>query len=121
MNNISLIKTEADYDKTLARIDELFDALPDTPEGDELELLTTLVTMYEEKHYPIDFPDPIDAIKFTMEQQDLRPVDLVPYLGSKSKVSEVLSRKRALSLSMIRKLSKGLHIPAEVLIQETSA
>ena len=120
MNNISLIKTESDYEKALERIDEIFDALPDTPEGDELELLTTLVCLYEEKNYPIDFPDPIDAIKFTMEQQNLRQVDLVPYFGSKSKVSEVLSRKRPLSLSMIRKLSKGLHIPAEILIQETA-
>lgn len=120
MNQITLIKTEADYEKALARIDQIFDAQPDTPNGDELELLTTLVNLYEEKQYPIDFPNPIDAIKFTMEQRELRPVDLVPFLGSKSKVSEVLSGKRSLSLAMIRKLSKGLHIPAEILIQETA-
>ena len=113
-----LIKTEEDYENALARIDEIFDAVSNTPEGDELELLVTLVEMYEKEKYPIDSPDPISAIKFRMEQQNLKNRDLISFIGSKSKVSEVLSGKRPLSLNMIRKLSKGLKIPAEVLIQE---
>lgn len=116
-----LIKNETDYDTALLRVDAIFDAQPGTPEGDELELLVTLIELYEEKAYPVDFPDPIAAIKFRMEQQELRQKDLVPYLGSESKVSEVLSGKRSLSLSMIRKLVNGLGIPAEVLLQEPNA
>jgi len=113
-----IIKTEEDYNKALARIDELMDAEPNTQEGDELELLVTLVELYEEKMYPIDMPDPIEAVKFRMEQLGLHQKDLVPFIGSKSKVSEILNKKRPLSLSMMRALHKGLGIPAEILLKE---
>ena len=116
--NSKLIKTENDYEIALKRIDEIFDATPDSPEYDELELLTTLVELYEKERYQIQSPDPIEAIKFRMEQENLSNSDMTKFLGSKSKVSEVFSRKRKLSLSMIRRLSKGLNIPAAVLIQE---
>jgi len=113
-----IIKTEEDYQRALARIDELMDAEPNTPEGDELELLVTLVELYEEKKYPIDMPDPVEAIKFRMEQLNINQQALVPFIGNKSKVSEVLNKKRPLSLSMMRALHKGLGIPAEILLQE---
>lgn len=113
-----VIKTEEDYQKALSRIDELMDAEPNTPEGDELELLVTLVELYEEKKYPIDIPDALEAIKFRMEQLNLNQQALVPFIGSKSKVSEVLNRKRPLSLSMMRALHIGLGIPADILLQE---
>jgi len=113
-----VIKTEGDYQRALARIDELMDAEPNTPEGDELELLVTLVELYEEKKYPIDIPGSVEAIKFRMEQLSINQQALVPFLGSKSKVSEVLNKKRPLSLSMMRALHKGLGIPAEILLQE---
>lgn len=116
-----IIKTETEYDQTLIRISELMDANPDTPEGDELELLVTLVEIYEAQEYPIDLPDPVSAIKFRMEQQGLKQKDLVSFIGSKSKVSEVLSGKRPLSLNMIRNLHAELGIPAEVLLQEQGA
>jgi len=112
-----VIKTEEDYQKALSRIDDLMDAVPNTPEGDELELLVTLVELYEEKKYPIDMPDAIDAIGFRMEQLSLNQQALVPFIGSKSKVSEVINRKRPLSLSMMRALNKGLGIPADILLQ----
>lgn len=113
-----IIKSEEDYQKTLARIDELMEATPNTPEGDELELLATLVELYEDVQYPIALPDPIEAINFRMEQSGLSQKDLVPFIGSKSKVSEIFSRKRTLSLSMIRSLHKGLGIPADILLHE---
>ena len=116
-----LIKTEEDYDSALARIDELMDADPGTPESDELELLVTLVELYEKVAYPIDLPDPIEAIKFRMDQMGLKQKDLIPYIGSRSKVSEVLSRQRPLSITMIRKLHEGLGIPADVLLREPGA
>jgi len=116
-----LIKTEADHDEALARIDEIFDAKPGSSEGDELELLVTLVEIYEEEAFPIDLPDPVEAIKFRMEQQGLKRKDLIPYIGSAPKVSEVLSGKRSLSLTMMRNLVNGLGIPAEVLLQEPNA
>ena len=116
-----IIKTETEYDQALFRIDELMDAVPDTDEGNELELLVTLVEFYEEKKYAIDLPDAVSAIKFRMEQQGLKQKDLIPFIGSKSKVSEVLSEQRPLSLSMIRKLHAGLGIPADVLMQEPEA
>ena len=115
--NIKLIKTEDDYLSALKRIDELFDSEPNTPEGDELELIVTLVELYEKNNFPIESPSPIEAIKFRMEQLNLTQKDLVQYIGTKSKVSEVLSGKRSLSLNMIRKLSVGLGISAEILIQ----
>jgi HTH-type transcriptional regulator/antitoxin HigA len=116
-----LIKTEADYEQALGRIEELMGAEPGTPEADELELFATLVEMYEEAHYPIDFPDPVDAIRFRMQQAGLKQQDLVPYMGSRGKVSEVLNRKRPLTLSMMRGLHRGLGIPAEVLLQASGA
>jgi HTH-type transcriptional regulator/antitoxin HigA len=113
-----VIKNDRDYEAALEQIEKLMDAAPDTPEGDELELLTTLVELYEEKHFPIDLPDPIEAIRFRMEQAGLKQQDLVPHVGSRSKVSEVLAGRRPLSLKMIRALHKGLGIPAEVLLRE---
>lgn len=113
-----LIKTEEDYNKALARIDELMDAKPGTAEMDELELVTALVEMYEERNFPISRPGPVDAIKFRMDQLGLRQKDLIPLLGTKSKVSEVLNGKRPLTLAMMRKVHKGLGIPAEVLLRE---
>ncbi len=112
-----VLKTEADYEAALAHVETLMDAAPGSPE-EELELFALLIDAYERVHHPIDLPDPIEAIKFRMEQQGLRQKDLAPYLGSQSKVSEVLNRKRPLSLSMIRALHEGLGIPAEVLLQE---
>jgi len=116
-----VIKTEAEYKATLARVEAIFDAKPGTAKGDELELLLLLVETYEDRTYPIDLPDPIEALRFRMEQQGLKPKDLIPYIGSKSKVSEVLSGRRALSLTMIRKLVAGLHFPAEVALRETKS
>jgi HTH-type transcriptional regulator/antitoxin HigA len=116
-----VIKTEAEYQATLARIEAIFDAKPGTAKGDELELLLLLVSTYEDRTYPIDLPDPIEALRFRMDQEGLKPKDLIPYIGSKSKVSEVLSGRRALSLTMIRKLVAGLHFPAEVALRPTRA
>lgn len=113
-----LIKTEADYEAALARIEEVFAAHPGTPEGDELELLTLLVERYEEQEFPVALPDPVTAIRFRMEQEGLKQKDLAPFIGSQSKVSEVLSGQRSLSLAMIRNLICGLGIPAEVLLQK---
>lgn len=113
-----IIKNESVYEAALDRINALMDAEPGTPEGDELELLATLVELYENKVHPIELPDPIAAIKFRMEQRNLTQKDLIPWIGSRSKVSEVLSQRRPLSISMIRKLHEGLGIPAEVLIRE---
>jgi HTH-type transcriptional regulator / antitoxin HigA len=117
---MKIIKTEADYQNALKRIEALIELDPEkeTPEADELELLTLLITMYEDSAYPIEMPDPVEAIRFRMEQEGLKNADMVPYFGSKSKVSEVLNRKRGLSLSMVRALHEGLDIPAEVLISD---
>jgi len=116
-----VIKTEADYEAALARLEELLDAEPETPEGDEFELWATLISAYEEDAFPIDLPDPVAAIRFRMEQAGLKQADLVPYIGSASRVSEILRGKRTLSLSMIRRLHEDLGIPAEVLLQEPGA
>jgi HTH-type transcriptional regulator/antitoxin HigA len=116
-----VIKTTAEHELAIARIEELFTAKPGTPKGDELELLILLVETYEAKEFPIDLPDPIEAIRFRMQQANLKQKDLIPILGSKSKVSEVLNGKRELSLSMIRKLASELGIPTEVLLQERGA
>ena len=118
--DIRPIRTEADYQAALAEIERLFDATPNTPEGDRLEVLTTLVEAYEEKHYPIPEPDPIEAIRYYMESRGLKPKDLEPYVGSRERVKEVLSRKRRLSVTMIRKLHAGLGIPVDILIQPYS-
>lgn len=116
-----LIKNENDYEMALSRIEELMDAESDTEEMDELELLTALVEMYEERHYPAGLPDPISAIKFRMEQLELTQKDMVPYFGSKSRVSEILNGKRKLTLPMMRALNKELGISAEVLLKEPGA
>ena len=116
-----LIKNEEDNDMALSRIEHLMDAKPGTAEMDELELLTALVEMYEERHFPISPPDPIDAIKFRMEQLGLGQKDMVPFIGTKSKVSEVLNGNRTLTLVMMRALNKGLGISAEVLLKEPGA
>ena len=113
-----VIKTEQENDAALVRIEELMALEPVPSVVDELELLATLVELYEEKIYPSPFLDPVDAICFRMEQLELRQKDLVPFMGNKSKVSEVLARKRSLSLSMIRKLHEGLEIPVEILLGE---
>jgi len=113
-----VLKTEADYEAALAYVETLMDAAPGSPEEDELEVFAMLIQEYERVHYPIELPDPVEAIKFRMEQQGLTQKDMVPYLGSQSKVSEVLNRKRPLSLTMMRALSAGLGIPAEVLLQK---
>jgi HTH-type transcriptional regulator / antitoxin HigA len=113
-----VLKNEADYEAALAHIETLMDAAPDSPEEEELELFSLLVEQYEKEHYPIAPPDPIDAILFRMEQAGLTRKDLTAYIGSSSKVSEVLNRKRPLSLNMIRNLHEGLGIPADVLLQE---
>jgi len=112
------IRSEEDYEAALAEIDKLMDAVPGTRDGDRLDVLVTLVEAYEARHWPIDAPDPIDAIRIRMEQKQLRQRDLEPMIGSRGRVSEVLSRKRALTLPMIRRLSKGLDLGADVLIQE---
>lgn len=116
--DIHPIRTEADYQAALKEISGLIDLDPalDSPEGERLDILATLVEAYERKHFPIDLPDPIEAIKFRMEQGGLTIADMKPYLGNANRVYEVLNRKRGLSLAMIRRLHHGLHIPAEVLI-----
>ena len=111
------IKTETDYRTALEEIERLFDAASDTPEGDRLEVLTTLVEAYEEKHYAIPLPDPVEAIQYYMESRGLTRRDLESYIGSRGRVSEIMNRKRSLSIEMIRRLHAGLGIPAEVLIQ----
>ena len=113
-----VIKNEAEHTEALARIEEIFDAKPGTPEGDELELLTLLVDRLEREVYPIELPDPVAAIKFRMEQQGLKHKDLEPMIGKSNRVYEVLTRKRSLTIGMIRKLHSGLGIPAQSLIQE---
>ncbi len=113
--NIKPIKNEQNYNEALQKIEILMSAQPNTLEMDELEVLTTLVEAYEEKHYKIDAPDPIEAIKFRMEQEGLNQKDLVSIVGSKSRVSEILNRKRKLTIEMIRNLHTQLHIPIESL------
>ena len=115
--DIKPIKNNADYQAVLEEIERLFDADPDTPEGDSLEVLTTLVEAYEERHYSIPLPDPVEAILYHMESRGLSRRDIETYIGSRARVSEVINRKRPLTMEMIRNLNKGLGIPAEVLIQ----
>jgi len=115
--NIRPLKTETDYDAALREIERLFDAAPNTPEGDRLDVLTTLVEAYEAQHYPIPEPDPIEALKYYMESRGLTIRDLEPLLGEQHKVLDVLERKRPLSLPMIRRLHDGLGMSADILIQ----
>jgi HTH-type transcriptional regulator/antitoxin HigA len=116
---IKPIRTEADYEAALAEVERLWGAEPGTPDGDRFEVLFTLVEAYEEKQYPILPPDPVEAIKYYMDSRGLDRRDLEQYIGPSGRVSEVLSRKRPLTLAMIRKLNAGLGIPAEVLIQNS--
>ncbi len=116
--NIKVLKTEEDYHKALKRLEEIFDAPIDSPEGDEAELLTILIENYEDKHHPVEAPDPIEAIRFRMEQMNMKKKDLAEIIGYKSRVSEILSRKRKLSLNMIRRLHKKLRIPYDSLMSE---
>jgi HTH-type transcriptional regulator / antitoxin HigA len=115
------IRTEVDYQAALKEIESLFDALPDTPKYDRLDLLSTLVETYEKVHHSIEAPDPIEAILYYMDTRGLTRRDLEPCLGSRARVSEILSRKRSLTLEMIRKLNKEIGIPAEILIQSYDA
>jgi HTH-type transcriptional regulator/antitoxin HigA len=115
--DINLIKTEQDYKQALKRLEIIFDAKKGTEEGDELELLGLLIDQYENEHFPIDLPDPIEAIKFRMEQMGYNQNDLAKIIGFKSRASEILNRKRKLSLEMIRQLHTTLNIPTDVLIQ----
>lgn len=115
--NIKPIKTEADYESALGEIEKLYGAEPDTSAGDRLEVLTTLVEAYEDEHYAISAPDPIEAINYFMESRGLTRADLEPYIGSRARVSEVLNRKRPLTLSMIQRLNAELGIPAEILVK----
>lgn len=116
-----IIKTETEYEAALVRVAELMDAQPGSVDEQELDLFALLVEHYEQAHFPIAPPDPVEAILFRMEQEGLTRKDLTAYIGSPSKVSEVLNRKRPLSLSMIRALHRGLGIPADVLVQEPSS
>ncbi|MCA6436698.1 MAG: type II toxin-antitoxin system HigA family antitoxin [Bacteroidota bacterium] len=113
-----VIKNEKEYHKALNRLEKIFDAKKGTKEGDELELLSLLIDKYEQEKYPIDLPDPIDAIKFRMEQLGYKQKDLALAIGLKSRVSEILNRKRKLTLVMIRKLSDVLSIPTDVLVKD---
>jgi HTH-type transcriptional regulator / antitoxin HigA len=112
------IKTEADYRAALKRLEEIFDAKLGTPESDELEILGLMVDDYENKHYLIEAPDPIEAIKIRMEEMQLKQVDLIPEIGGKSRVSEVLNRKRRLTVDMIRKLATRLNLSSNLLIKD---
>lgn len=114
---LKLIKTKKDYNLAMARLEEIFDAKPGTAEGDELEVLGILIEKYEDENYSIDYPDPIEAIKFRMEQLGYSQSDLANVVGLKSRASEILNRKRKLTLEMIRSLHQSLHIPTDVLIQ----
>lgn len=116
--DISPIRNEKDYNKALERLAVIFDAKQGTKEGDELEILAILIDHYESENFSIEMPDPISAINFRMEQMGLKQRDLVEMIGFKSRVSEIMNRKRKLTLDMIRKLSTQLHIPTEVLIQD---
>ncbi|HUN51438.1 MAG TPA: helix-turn-helix domain-containing protein [Candidatus Sulfotelmatobacter sp.] len=113
------IRTKADYEKALAEVERLWGAKSGTPKGDRLDLLATLIDAYEAAHFPVDPPDPVEAIKFRMEQQGLSRKDLEPLIGTRTRVAEVLNRKRSLSIGMIRRLHEHLGISADVLIRPT--
>lgn len=116
--NLKVIKTEEDYQAALLRLETIFDAKKNTELGNELEILSILIDKYENENFPIDLPDPIEAIKFRMEQMGMKQKDLVAITGFKSRISEILNKKRKLTLDMVRKFSNTLQIPTEVLIQE---
>lgn len=112
-----ILKTEADYQAALARVESLMGATPGSAKEEELDLWSLLVERYEQGHFPIDLPDPVEAIKFRMEQEGLTPRDLEPYIGQSGRVSEVLNRRRPLSLRMVKRLHDGLNIPYESLME----
>jgi HTH-type transcriptional regulator/antitoxin HigA len=116
-NELKPIRTTADYEKALLEVECLWGAASGTPDGDRLDILATLIDAYEAEHYPMEPPDPIEAIKFRMEQQGLSRKDLEPLIGTRTRVSEVLNRRRSLSIGMIRRLHDRLGISAEVLIR----
>ena len=116
-NELKPIRSKADYRQALAEVERLWGAKSGTPEGDRLDVLATLIEAYEDDHYPMDPPDPIEAIKFRMEQQGLTRKDLEPLIGTRTRVAEVLNRRRNLSIAMIRRLHERLGIPADVLIR----
>jgi HTH-type transcriptional regulator/antitoxin HigA len=113
---LKIIKTEADYQNALLCMERLFDVTPDSKEFDDAELLMFLISTYEEQHYKIDAPDPIEAIKFRMEQLGMKRTDMTKYFGTRGRVTEILNRQRELSLAMIKKLHKEFGIPAESLL-----
>ena len=117
---VRAVHDEQDYEVVLAEIGELMDAQPGSPDGDRLDVLVTLVEAYEARHWPVAAPNPIDAIRIRMQQKNLRPRDLEPMIGSRGRVSEILSGRRSLTLPMIRRLSRGLDLEASVLIQEVA-
>lgn len=114
--NIKPIRNDDDLRAAFARLESIFQSMEGTPEADEMEILVTLIEAYENRHYPIGPADPVEAIKFRMEQQGLTPKDLEPYIGPSGRVSEVLNRKRPLSLRMVKRLHDGLRIPYESLL-----
>ena len=118
-SEVKPIRTKKDYERALVEVERLWGAKIGTPDGDRLDILATLIDAYEAAHYPMDPPDPVEAIKFRMEQSGLGPKDLVPMIGQLNRVYEVLSRKRPLTLAMIRRLHQDLGIPAESLINPT--
>jgi HTH-type transcriptional regulator / antitoxin HigA len=117
MMEIAPIKSNRDYRRVLKEIETLMSARRNSPEGDRLDVLVTLVEAWERRHYRLDLPDPVEAIKYHMEQSGLQPKDLIPFIGSRNRVHEVLNGRRELTLSMIRRLHEGLGIPAESLIK----
>lgn len=116
--NIKLIKTDSDYQQALIRLDVIFDAAIGTPESDEADILGLMIDDYEKKHYPIEAPDPIEAIKIRMEEMQLKQIDLINEIGGKSRVSEILNRKRKLTVDMIRKLTERLNLSPGLLISD---
>jgi len=117
--DVKPIRTEADYDSAMEEVASLWGAVSGTPEGDRLDVLATLIDAYEARHYPMDPPDPIEAIQFRMEQQGLSRKDLEPLIGTRARVAEVMNRRRSLSIDMIRRLHEQLGISAEILIRPT--
>ena len=119
--DIAPVKTRRDYNRALKEIEGLMDAKRNSPEGDRLDVLVTLVEAWEAKHFPLDLPDAVEAIKYHMDQKGLAPRDLIPLIGSRNRVYEVLARKRPLTLAMVRRLHEKLGIPAESLIREAKS
>ena len=116
--DIKPLKTDSDYQTALSRLEEIFNSPIGTPESDEADILGLMVDEYEKEHYPIDAPDPIEAIKIRMEEMQLKQIDLIPEIGGKSRVSEILNRKRRLTVDMIRKLASRLNLSVESLIKD---